>query len=375
MRGSGPRKKPSAQQKRQSDAAQLRWVDSELRFVARLSSGAGEGQGGVVVCLDVRRPTAALASRLGVPAAGGGGHAGGVADDEDDLYLEVGETLRLRPCGPRQDLRAPPAAAASPHEVTVRVEAFWSSHESGGNHGCAVRAGSVAVLGDTAALGRLRGDHAAPQHDEPGGGRVRDASGVHGAAHALVGGISLRRMRRGAAAEAAAAGPGAAVFAAPRWVCVDYTATHARYCPADPRCSSSSRSSSRACASRGGLTLRWQTHNEHDENAIEVLAPPMPDGAAGSRALVGFVPRELAACLSPALRRGSVRVSGVGVYSAPAAAAAADAASTTTTTTNVRYRVWFQVCPAEPGGVVQDGDGAERAAAALDRAPWWVGSP
>ena len=339
MRGSGRRKKPSSQ------LAQLVWVDSDLRFVARLSNA---GDQGVLLRMDVRRPTAAQAGKLGVDTA--------LAAAEDDLYLNVGEMLLLRPYEPRQSMRVL-AAAASPHEVTVRVEAFWSGHESGGNHGRAVRSGSVLVVGETEALSRLRGDHHEPRpHSAPG--RVRDASGVCGAAHALVGGITLRRVRN---AEAAAG----VVFAA-RWICVDYTATHARYCTAVPRCTgrSSLHSTSSACALREGLTLRWQTRNEHDENAIEVLAP-MPDGAAA--VVVGFVPRELAACLSPSLRRGCVRVSGVGVHSAPAAPCAPPSAAVSGAAT-VRYRVWFKVCPV--AGVHDDAE----LAAALARAPWWVDS-
>ena len=347
MRGSGPRKKRSSQQ-----PAQLMWVDSELRFVARLSDAADQG---VLLRLDVRRPTAAQTGGLGADAA--------VSDAEDDLYLNVGEMLLLRPCGPRQSMRAL-GAAANPDEVTVRVEAFWSGHESGGNHGRAVRSGSVTVLGETAALGRLRGDHhvSAP-------GRVRDASGVRGGTHGLVGGITLRRVRNAEAAAAAGV-----VLAAPRWVCVDYTATHARLCPAVPRCTGNGGGlhSTGACALRAGLTLHWQTRNENDDNAIEVVAPT-PDGAAGA-AVVGFVPRELAACLSPALRRGLVRVAGVGVHSAPAAPCAVPhpvpRAVSGGAAPSARFRVWFQVCPV-PG---VHADGAEPASEALHRAPWWVES-
>jgi hypothetical protein len=351
-----------AVKKRSSRRAPVLWADRDLRFLASVNF---EEKGTVLLRLDLRCPTAAQAGVVGVDTA--------VAEAEDDFYLDVGALLQLRPYEPRHSMLA---LVASQHEVVVRVETFWSGQESGGNSGRAVRRGTVFVSGETAALRSLRGEQDVPRTRLSAAERNRDASGVRGVAHSLVGGITLRRVHRAEAASGAAL--------AARWVCVDYTSTHARYCQAVPRChgrpafgkshdsrstSTSSHRNGSACLEREGLTLLCDSHNEHDANAIQVMAPALRGGVPE---MVGFVPRALAACLSPALRGGLVRVSGAGVHSAPIVPRVPPGGVPAAAP---RFRVWFQVVPAlgAASGAALSAHGSE-IMQTLELVPWWVGS-
>ena len=80
------------------------------------------------------------------------------------------------------------------------------------------------------------------------------------------------------------------------------------------------------------------------------------------RELVGFVPRELAPCLAPALDMGVVVVPAEGVYSE----------KTDEPTTGAKdrglHRAWFRVDTGESA----DGTGPELIEQTLCGIPWWV---
>lgn len=219
---------------------------------------------------------------------------------EDNLFLGVQEKICLRPYLPANGM-----LAHNPNlcEVIVRVDNFWCANESGGNGGRPIRRGTACVSGDADALERLRGETG----KRFTGKIAHKWGGVRGLKHVLengeCNGLHLGRMR---AAELAAQ----STFTGTRWLCVDYSETPPFHCKSIPRCS----------FRKGGLSaytdpnckpvhlyLHRDSGNIHDPNAVAVVQQ--------ERVVVGFLARELAACIAPAMDAGVIEVAGPGLYS------------------------------------------------------------
>jgi hypothetical protein len=320
---------------------QVQWLDSNFRFLARVSARQDNPP---FVRLDLAVPTHAQTSAHGP--------SGEIS--QDNLFIPIQEVLLLRPYHPANAL-----LVANPHlyEVAVRVDNFWSASESGGNSGRPVRRGTVDVSGDVESLKRLRGEKDRRFTSKQAGRSATDASGVRGIAHELRGGIKLRRVHRNELSTLA-------TFPSV-WVCVDYSETHVLHCHAHPACAlRSGRDAATVnistCLHREGLVLERQFDNTHD--AAQAIGVVCNDGSG----LVGYVPREVAACLAPAMDAGVASVGGGGVYSQTDVANGGDP----------HHRVWFPVH-------IRD-DGAAAAAsssgttehhvlqAGLRAISWWV---
>ena len=319
---------------RQKKARSVQWIDSRSRFLAR-------------VCQFQDCPPL-LRMELRVPRV----------DDEreelieNNLYLELQETLILRPYVPNNAMLA---VNKHLYEVTVFVDNFWSTAESGGNSGRVVRRGTVYVRGDNEDLRRLRGEKDTRFTARTGFGGKRgaartntDASGVRGLTHKLHGGVNIRRMRTTELESSNSFGS--------RWVCIDYTPTHTFHCIAQPRCVSRKGGQPPAmnpcCFNQADLYLVRQKDNEHDTNAISIVCQP-----SGRKEVVGFVPRELAACLAPAIDTFAVMLDAEGVYDdAPKKGCK-------------RNRVWFRIDGHTAGG---GGPDSHLVNDKLQAIPWWV---
>ena len=258
----------------------------------------------------------------------------------DNLFLELQEILFLRPYHPRNAMLA---LNPSLYEVAVCVDNFWSANESGGNSGRPIRRGTVYVTGESEALRRLRGDKDTRFTRRGAGFGNSDGSGVRGLTHTLQGQIKLRRMRTQELSSTT-------VFTT-RWVCVDYSTTHVFYCTAAPKCALRSGREpavvNNTCLHLDELYLERKHDNIHDANAIAVVCK-------SSGRLVGFVPREIAACLAPGLDDGIVTASRKGVYSDVEVGG------------DPHHRVWFRIdagVGVEAGGLLRKN---------LDAIPWWV---
>jgi HIRAN domain len=314
----------------------IEWIDSRSRFLAS------------VCTLQDCPPFVRM--ELRVPGVSEGLSTGDSL--EDNLFIELQEVLLLRPYVPHNAM-----LVANPHlyEISVCVDNFWSMGESGGNSGRVVRHGTVYVSGDQEALRRLRGEEgtrftASGQYGgQRGGERTNaDTSGVRGLTHKLQGGVYIRRMRTKELKSSDDIGS--------RWVCIDYTATHMSHCRAEPRCVLRDGEQAPAmnpfCCNRPDLYLVRDRGNRHEPNAIAVVYQP-----SGRREVVGFVPRELAACLAPAIDTFAVTTDAAGIYTdAP-------------TRGDARNRVWFRVDGQHAG------DGGPDSCTVNDKLqaiPWWV---
>ena len=123
----------------------VEWQDSQLRFVASVSA------------LQDSHPLLRLDLR--VPPQHDPDHDG-IETIRDDLFLELQEILLLKPYQPcKTTIVTDPMSV----EVAVRVDNFWSQHESGGNRGKPVKRGVVYVTGDTVSLSRLCHDQIPPK--------------------------------------------------------------------------------------------------------------------------------------------------------------------------------------------------------------------
>jgi len=319
----------------------VEWVDSRSRFLARVCVFQDCPP---LVRMDLRVPSVSDSF---------------FSDDnteaclEDNLFIELQETLLLRPYLPHNAM-----LTINPHlyEVSVCVDNFWGTNESGGNSGRVVRHGTVYVSGETEALRRLRGEKDTRFTARGKYGRQRngactnaDASGVHSLTYKLQGGVKIRRMRT----KELDSGD---VFGS-RWVCIDYTATHRFHCNASPGCVTRTGKQGPVinprCFNRSDLYLVRQNDNEHDTNAIAVVCEP-----SGCKEVVGFVPRELASCLAPALDTLAIMVDAEGIY-----------ADTPKGGDTPRYRVWFRV-DGHHGG--NGGPESYLVNDKLQAIPWWV---
>jgi hypothetical protein len=101
------------------------------------------------------------------------------------------------------------------------------------------------------------------------------------------------------------------------------------------------------CLHLDELYLERKHDNIHDANAIAIVCK-------SSGRLVGFVPREIAACLATAIDDGIVTASRKGVYSHVEVGG------------DPHHRVWFRI----DAGVGVDAGGLLRKN--LDAIPWWV---
>jgi hypothetical protein len=263
---------------------------------------------------------------------------------EEDLFIPIQEVILLQPYKPGNAMLV---ANPSLYEVSVRVDNFWSAHQSGGNSGRPVRRGVMYVSGEIEDLQRLRGNkdkRFTSRQLRPGG---TDASGVRGLQHILQGAINLRRLRTFEL-------PSIANFSS-KWVCVDYSTTHKFHCKAIPKCKVRDGREAAVvnadCFKRDNLFLRRQFYNVHDKNAIAVVHQ-----LSGIETIVGFVPRELAACLAPAMDTGIISITSTGVY------------SEIDVSGDKHHRVWF--CTETK----YDGNGVEvhSIQAGLQAIPWWV---
>ena len=301
---------------------QVQWIDSESRFVARVSPQQDTPW---LVRLDIRIPTVVHNTT--------DGDMGEIS--EDNIFIAMHDVLLLRPYNPRNAMLA---TNPSLYEVAVTVDNFWSAHESGGNSGRQVRRGVVYVSGETEPLRRLCDDkdtRSKPRRD-----------GVRGISHVLQGAINLRRMRTGETS--------LATDVASRWMCVDYSLTHHFHCTEIPSCrlrvNHQAAVVNQACFNLDNLFLERQFGNIQDTNAIAIVQQ------SNGNKIVGFVPRELAECLAPALDAGIATVGSKGVYSENELPG------------HKRHRVWF--CVTIGGG----GAGAVDSLLidSLRAIPWWV---
>jgi HIRAN domain len=318
----------------------IEWVDSRSRFLAS------------VCTLQDCPPFVRM--ELRVPGASDSFSTDGCIDThlEDNLFIELQEILLLRPYIPHNAM-----LTANPHlyEISVCVDNFWSMGESGGNSGRVVRHGTVYVSGDAEALRRLRGEKDTrftangQRARRRGGERTNaDTSGVRGLTHKLQGGIGIRRMRTKELKSSDDFGS--------RWVCIDYTATHMFHCSAEPRCvlrkGKQAPVMNPCCCNRSDLYLVRQRDNKHDTNAIAVVYQQ-----SGRREVVGFVPRELASCLAPAMDIFAVMTDAEGIY------------TDTPTKGDARNRVWFRVDGRHAG---DGGPDSYLVNDKLQAIPWWV---
>jgi len=303
----------------------LEWIDSENRFMARVSP---HQDCVALVRLELRVP---------------GGRHSCTEMAEDNLFLGLQEAVCLRPYLP-----ANVAFSRNPDlcEVNVHVDNFWSTNESGGNSGHLIRRGTVDVSGGVNALKRLRGETDKRFTRAGGAG----AAGVRGLKHILENGkrsgLHLNRMRT---AELAAS----PTFTGSRWLCVDYSATHPFHCKSVPCCSFRNGDvaayTNPNCKQRR-LYLQRDRGNAHDPNAVAVVV----QSGAGFP-VVGFMARELAACVAAAMDSGVVEVAGPGLYSK---------------TDLHSYRIWFKF----NATVSRDdavGVGSDLIQADLKAIPWW----
>ena len=320
----------------------VEWVDADNRFVAYLDN------------LQDRFPTIRL--HLKVPTAFRG-------VNDDDLFLDLQDQLVLRPYQSNSLLLSINPTLC---EVIVHVENFWCENESGGNSGLPIRRGTAYVSGSVDAYKRLSGikDKRFTQkgnRTQAGNGRARAGAGkaralqgtgsIRGFTQTLQGGIKLRRMRKHANIGTAS---DEQVEIVSWWVCIDYSKTHLFHCKADPKCTPRSGAvaafTNPTCLKMDALCLERQADNTYDKNAISVVCR---DGH-----VVGYVPREIAMCLAPALDAGIIVVAGVGVYSEQPIAtgavagteiAAGAVAGTDTGTAatpkkpSTRFLIWFRV--------------------------------
>ena len=311
---------------------QVQWMDSQFRFLARVSL---QQDNPPFVRMDLSVPTANQTS------AHIETHV--TATREEDLFIPIQEVVLLQPYQPGNAMLV---ANPSLFEVAVRVDNFWSATESGGNSGRPVKRGTMYVSGDVEVLQRLRGQkdkRFTSRQSRPGG---VDGSGVRGLTHLLQGGVNLRRLRTFEL-------PSIAEFSS-KWVCIDYSATHKFHCTATPTCTLRSGREPAVvnveCFKCGNLVLKRQWDNVHDKNALAIVNQLTGD------TIVGFAPRELAACLAPAIDGLMVSVNTTGVYSE------VDVAG------DKHHRVWFCVqTRSSTGGVEQ-----HSLEAGLRAIAWWV---
>jgi hypothetical protein len=307
------------------------WVDSKFRFFARVSSLQDNLP---LVRMDVSVPHTTQSFLNGevhiVP--------------EEDLYIQIQEVVLLRPYQPGNVLLS---VNPSLYEVSVRVDNFWGMIESGGNSGRPVRRGTIYVIGEVADLLRLRGKKDTRFTSRNAGICRNDGSGVRGLNHVLQGNVNIRRLRTFELASITDFNS--------KWVCIDYSATHKFHCSATPICNGSSDNKNAtvnaACFKRDNLFLKRQWDNVHDKNAISVVC--QKDGV---NTVVGFVPKELAACLAPAMDAGISSVTSKGIY------------SDIDKSGDKHHRIWFCVETTYGGsGVVTEG-----ILVGLKAISWWV---
>jgi hypothetical protein len=128
---------------RQKNIKPIEWVDSQSRFLARVST---QQDCPPLVRLEIRLP------RVSESFSGSD-----VMEEhlEDNIFIELQSIIILRPYLPR---KAKPVTNPPVSDVSVCVDNFWSMSESGGNSGRVVRHGIIYVGGETEALQRLCGE-------------------------------------------------------------------------------------------------------------------------------------------------------------------------------------------------------------------------
>jgi hypothetical protein len=317
----------------------IEWVDSKQRFMARVSPDQDDVS---FVRLELRAPGRAKR---------------GVTEDEDNLFLEMQEVLCLRPHHPSKAMLPLNPGLC---EVFVHVDNFWSANESGGNSGRSIRNGTVYVSGEVEDLRRLRGEEEVDQRFTDRIQRKRGGvCAVRGLEHVLENGtrdgLRLYRMGRADLATRPA-------FPGSRWLCIDYSRTHPFHCNYIPNCSfrrgKLAAYTNPHCNKPGRLYIRRDHCNVQDFNDVVIVQSEREDSLVetpNGTSVLGFLTREFAACLAPALDAGVIEVSGTGTYSK----------------TDLRsFRVWFKfdalVSTDEVGGVDMDSIQGD-----LDVMPWW----
>lgn len=266
---------------------QVKWIDSLSRFVA-------------TVCQTQDNLPSISLNLRGVPK-----HEGAFHDIEDDLFLRLEEVIILYPHQPRNAMLL---LNPSIYEVRVHVKNFWNSVESGGNSGKPARNGVMWVTGDTQALKRLKGE-TDTRFTKPRYGLLNtDDSGVHGKEHTLKHGIVIRRVHKNKLTSTNEVSNGTVSSA---WICVNYSTSHKFYCASIPPCSHKSSEKDigiNALCVRNDLFLNRQHGNLNDGNAIAIKCQSQGN-------VVGFFPREIAACLAPLIDSGLLKSKENGVYS------------------------------------------------------------
>lgn len=309
----------------------MNWVDIDNRFIA---------------CLDTEQDRfPAIRLQLSVPPSFA--HM-----DDDDLFLPIQEQLILRPYNSNSlVLSINPTLC----EVSVCVENFWCDHESGGNSGMPIRRGTAYVSGSLDTYKRLCGTKDRRFTQKPGKNSAQVVQGrayvkrkqalqgtgsIRGFTQILQGGVKLRRMRKHI--------DGDQTRTAFWWVCIDYSKTHHFHCKSDPKCTPRRDKvvafTNPTCLEVGELILERQAGNIHDQNAIAVVRSE----ASGGVGVVGYVPRELAMCLSPALDAGVIVIAGKGIYTDHTSNKSVSGAAAVETATvgaipTTKLLIWFRV--------------------------------
>ena len=310
----------------------IKWVDSEFRFFATVSSTQ-----------DV---PSLVRIELSAPSLHKGDLYLGL---EDNLFVPLQEIIALRPYQPRNMM-----LSINPrlHEVHVCVENFWSHSESGGNSGRCIRRATAYVSGDMHAFTTLCAEPDTHSTKAYKGSLNGDQSGVKGLEHSLKGGLHIRRFR---SSEASSSGGLSTTGKYPkRWICIDYSKTHALYCSSLPMCVNESTNQTAClnpiCFNRDNLFLKRLHDKTMDHEVIAVV-----NGIDGPT--VGLISSELSACLAPCIDSGMIIADTSGIYSE----------------VNMKgiphHRVWFRIDGTIPGtGDIRENMLQE----SLSAIPWWV---
>jgi hypothetical protein len=266
---------------------QVKWVDSLSRFTATVCQTQDDLP---FVCLDLR------GTRIDHSA---------FSDIIEDLFIPLEEVIVLYPYQPRNAMLI---LNPSLYEVTIHVKNFWNAVESGGNSGKPARNGTMMVSGETWALQRLRGERDT-RFTKPQIGLLNtDESGVRGTQNTLKGGLVIRRAHKNKLESTSEVVDGEVSSA---WVCVNYSSNHNLYCTSIPPCSHESDETAvgiNASCVLDDLFLNRQQGDSNDTDAIAIKCK-------SQGTVVGFCPRELAACLAPLIDSGLLKSQENGVYS------------------------------------------------------------
>jgi len=265
------------------------WIDSLNRFVALVDKRQEHPP---EICIQLQ----VLPSQV-LPSFGN--------EYGDDLFLDIQEVLVLK--------------HHKHGEVTLHVQNFWPTRESGGNNGRPIHRGTAFVSGGSDAYPIMYGS--IDVDDTDGGNKRLKTNPVktpalvgswyaRGPTQILSEGITLIRLHRHDEWQ---------FFnpilddTASRWLCIEYAETHPLHCHSHPKCKhryfKTPAFTNPDCFQKHGIYLERNVRGGHDSNAIAVMcSEPVPG-------VVGFVRPDLALCIAPALDANVLTITGNGFYS------------------------------------------------------------